>query len=56
MQTEEAEDTRDADLMFLLPRLRKLSLPLVGSVCPTETPDGKARGTSCATCRVCWRD
>lgn len=54
MQTEVEEDTRGADLVFLVPHLRRIELPMVGTVCPTETPEGKARGTSCATCRVCW--
>jgi hypothetical protein len=57
MMTEEAEDTQEADLIFLLPKLRKepIPLPMVGTVCPTETPKGKAKGTTCATCRLCWK-
>jgi hypothetical protein len=58
MQTEEGEDTQASELIFLLPKLRteRIALPLVGTVCPPETPQGKARGTTCATCRRCWRD
>ena len=57
LRTEEEEDTTEADLVFLDHPLRKraLELPLLGTVCPTETPEGKARGTSCATCGVCWK-
>ncbi len=54
MQTEEGEDTEEADLVFLDRPLRKLSLPMLNKVCPTETVAGKERGTSCATCKVCW--
>jgi hypothetical protein len=57
MQTEEDEDTQASDLIFLLPALRttRIALPLLGTVCPAETPEGKAKGTTCATCRVCWK-
>ncbi|QEL18771.1 GP88 family protein [Limnoglobus roseus] len=54
MQTEVGEDTENADLVFLDRPLRRLALPLLDKVCPTETPLGKERGTSCATCRLCW--
>ena len=58
MATEEDEDTQDAELVFLDPPLRtqRFTLPLVGTVCPTELPDGNPKGTTCATCRLCWRD
>lgn len=57
MQTEVDEDTTDADLVFLDHPLRKLALelPTVGTVCPAELPDGKERGTTCATCGKCWK-
>jgi hypothetical protein len=57
MQTEEDEDTQDSDLIFRLPSLRKklIPLPMVGVVCPAELPEGKERGTTCATCRFCWK-
>lgn len=56
MTTDLEDDTEDADLAFLLPSLRKqvIPLPMLRKVCPTETPEGKERGTSCATCRRCW--
>ena len=53
MQTGVGEDTRAADLVFLDRPLRRLALPLA-NVCPTETPSGRERGTTCATCRLCW--
>ena len=53
MQTDEADVCEEADLVFLDRPLRKIGLP-VANVCPAETPLGKAHGTSCATCRVCW--
>lgn len=53
MQTDEDEE-QQGDLVFLLPSLRKKrSIPL-DLVCPAETELGEAKGTSCATCRVCW--
>lgn len=57
MQTEEDEDAEAAELIFLLPHLRrvKLPLPMLGTVCPAETPEGKEKGTTCATCRICWK-
>jgi hypothetical protein len=57
MATNEEEDTEKADLVFLVRSLRKrVPLQMAEKVCVTETPEGKARGTSCATCRVCWTD
>jgi len=31
-------------------RKDRVPLPLADVVCPQETPDGKARGVTCATC------
>jgi hypothetical protein len=45
---------RQADLLFQVRGLRKLSLPLAIPVCEQETPQGKARGVNCANCGVCW--
>jgi hypothetical protein len=58
MMTDEEQDTEDAELIFLLPSLRtgRIALPLAGTVCPSETPEGKQKGTTCASCRLCWRD
>ncbi|MBP3955465.1 hypothetical protein J8F10_09240 [Gemmata sp. G18] len=58
MQTDVEEDTREADLVFLDHPLRKLTLPLavLEKACPTETPEGKKKGTTCATCRYCWTE
>lgn len=57
MMTEEEQSTEDAELVFLLPSLRtgRIALPLVGTVCPSETPEGKRKGTTCATRRLCWK-
>lgn len=57
MQTDYSEESDDADLVFLDHPLRKQSIPLtvLSKVCPAETPEGKTRGTSCATCAVCWK-
>jgi hypothetical protein len=57
MQTEPFEDVGNADLVFLDPPIRRQPIPLglIPKVCPTETPDGKARGVSCATCRTCFK-
>jgi hypothetical protein len=56
MVTEEEENTERAELLFLLPSLRKrpIALPMFATVCPTELPEGKAKGTTCATCGFCW--
>lgn len=58
MQTDVDEDTGEAELVFLDHPLRKLSLSLtvLEKVCPTETPEGKKKGTTCATCRYCWTE
>lgn len=56
MQTEEDEDTQASELIFRVPELRRTPLPLLGTVCPPETPEGKKKGVTCATCRLCWRD
>lgn len=53
MQTDELDGCEDADLVFLDRPLRKVTLPMA-QVCPAETPLGKERGTTCATCRTCW--
>jgi hypothetical protein len=53
METEAEGGCDEADLVFLDHPLRKLSLPMA-NVCPTETVEGKERGTTCATCRKCW--
>jgi hypothetical protein len=55
MQTELDDEPAEADLVFQLPKLRKMLLPLAGTVCPAETPVGKDRGTGCSTCQLCWR-
>jgi hypothetical protein len=57
MQTAEGDDMNQADLVFLDHPLRKKSFPLsvIDKVCPVETPQGKARGTTCATCGACWK-
>lgn len=55
METEAEGGCDEADLVFLDHPLRKLSLPMA-NVCPTETPAGKAKGVTCATCRKCWTD
>jgi Gene product 88 len=57
MQVQPGEDVSDADLVFLDHPLRKQRIPLdlIDKVCPAETPAGKVRGTSCATCRICWQ-
>jgi hypothetical protein len=58
MQTEAGEDVEDADLVFLDHPLRQAIIPLtvIDKVCPTETPEGKKSGISCATCQFCWKD
>lgn len=53
MQTDVEDGCEEADLVFLNHPLRKLSLPMA-NVCPTETPAGKQKGTTCATCAKCW--
>jgi hypothetical protein len=58
MQTDVDEDTGEAELVFLDHPLRKLTLPLtvLEKACPTETPEGKKKGITCATCQFCWTD
>lgn len=57
MQTEREEEIELAELVFLDHPLRKERIPLgmIDKICPAETPEGKTRGTTCATCRYCWR-
>ena len=55
MQTDLGDEPEGADLVFRVPSLRKMPLPLAVTACPTETPDGKAKGTTCATCQICFR-
>ena len=55
MQTEVDDEPAEANLIFRVKRLRKMPLPLAVTVCPTETPAGKERGTTCSTCQLCWR-
>ena len=55
MQTELDNEPAEADLVFRLHRLRKLPLPRTVMTCPTETPEGKEKGTTCSTCQVCFR-
>lgn len=55
MMTEMNEAVPDGvDLLFLDQPLRsRVELPLAAPVCEQETPEGKARGVTCATCRIC---
>lgn len=53
LQVDEAPP-QGGDLVFQVRRLRRLALPTVVPVCEQETPAGKAAGTNCANCRVCW--
>ena len=43
------------DLLFRTRDLRagRVPLPLASVACPHETPDGKSRGVTCATCGIC---
>lgn len=56
MQTEAWENVEAADLVFLDKPVQKERLPLtvVQKVCPTDTPEGKNRGVTCATCQYCF--
>lgn len=58
LQTDAQEEVKDAELVFLDYPLRRERLPLtvLSKVCPTDTPEGKHRGVTCATCQFCWRD
>lgn len=57
MHTEDDEEPSSdgIDLMFRTHQLRKERVPLhlVNVMCPQETPEGKARGVTCATCSIC---
>jgi hypothetical protein len=57
MQTDVDDDMEDADLVFLDHPFRKKPIPLnvLEKACPAETPKGKERGTTCATCARCWK-
>jgi hypothetical protein len=55
MQTKLDDEPEGIDLVFRVQQLRKMPLPLAVTVCPTETPEGKERGTTCSTCQLCWR-
>ena len=56
MQTDADDDMEDADLVFLDHPLRKqpISLTVLEKACPAGAPKGEERGTTCATCRICW--
>jgi hypothetical protein len=55
MQVQEDDDAEQADLVFLNHPLRKrVPLNVLDKVCPTETPEGKAKGVTCATCQLCF--
>jgi hypothetical protein len=58
LQTDARENVEAADLVFLDYPMRQQRLPLavLSKVCPTDTPEGKRRGVTCATCQLCWRD
>jgi hypothetical protein len=58
MQTELGEATDDADLVFLDNAVQRqiVSLPVIANTCPTDTPEGKALGVTCATCGTCWHE
>jgi hypothetical protein len=42
------------DLVFQVQKLRRLALPMAIPVCEQELPEGKARGTTCSNCHICW--
>jgi hypothetical protein len=58
MHTAAGDDLEQADLVFLDHPLRKKTIPLsvIDKVCPVETPAGKRKGVTCATCGACWHD
>ena len=43
----------NADLVFLVQKLRRVTLPLA-NVCVQETPAGREAGVTCATCQLCF--
>jgi hypothetical protein len=53
---DDEQPPHGGDLVFQVRKLRKLSLPMVVPVCSQERPEGKAAGTNCSSCRVCWTD
>lgn len=52
---DDAPSGAGIDLLFRTRDLRaeRVPLPLAGVVCPHETPEGKARGVTCATYGIC---
>jgi hypothetical protein len=57
MAVKAGEDVGNADLVFLDHPLRKVvPLEMLERTCPTETPAGKEKGTTCSTCQYCWKD
>ena len=55
MQVDESDDVEQADLVFRDKPLRSLPVTTTVKVCPTETVEGRQKGTTCATCGFCWR-
>jgi Gene product 88 len=57
MSVKHGDDAGIAELVFLdLPLRKTVPLDMLERVCPTETPEGKAKGTTCSTCQFCWKD
>lgn len=57
LQAEEGDQPAGGfDLLFRDHPLRgRLPLHLAAVTCPQETPSGKARGVTCATCTTCYK-
>jgi hypothetical protein len=54
MTAENDHPPRPVHLIFLVHPLRKVSLPVLSTVCGQETPEGREAGVTCSTCQVCF--
>lgn len=54
LQTAKDEEPELADLTFRVRRLRKESRIGLPTVCPSETPKGRAADVTCGGCRKCF--
>lgn len=53
LQVREDQQPENVDLVFRVPRLRKLALPMQ-PVCVNETPEGRTKGIVCGSCKACF--
>jgi hypothetical protein len=53
LQVSEDQQPENVDLVFRVPKLRKLELPML-PVCVNETPEGRSKEIVCGSCKKCF--